>query len=223
MFKKSLSWLPVMFALVLVSGAVAYAQSTPEYNACVTKSTGGVRVVPAGNTCKSNEYPISWNEVGPQGPAGPQGQAGPQGDVGAVGPQGEVGPAGPTGPQGDAGPVGPQGVVGPAGPMGPMGLTGASGVSGLEQVTVTQIKSAFDDYFEVTAVCPAGKRTVGGGFLNGTYTSGVPNWVPLSGSGPKVTNSAPTDDLEGWRVTAVRGTSLADQIVKSYAICINAQ
>ena len=109
MFKKSLSWLPLVLALVLVGGAVAYAQSTPEYYACVTKSTGGVRMVPTGNTCKANEYPISWNQRGPEGPAGPQGPAGPHGEVGAVGPQGEVGPAGPTGPQGEAGPAGPQG------------------------------------------------------------------------------------------------------------------
>ncbi|KAB7746563.1 hypothetical protein GA707_03510 [Nostocoides sp. F2B08] len=71
-------------------------------------------------------------------------------------------------------------------------------------------------------MCPAGKKTVGGGFLSGTYTSGIPDWIVGSG-GPTVTNSAPTDDLGGWRVTAVRGSSLADQIVRSYALCVSAQ
>jgi len=106
--------------------------------------------------------------------------------------------------------------------MGPAGPAGPSGVSGLEMVTATQIKSIFNDQFDVTAVCPAGKKTVGGGFLAGTYESGIPDWL-VGGDGPNVTNSAPTDDLGGWRVTAERSGSLADQIVKSYAICISAQ
>ena len=95
-------------------------------------------------------------------------------------------------------------------------------MSGLELVTATQIKSIFNDQFDVTAVCPAGKKAVGGGFLAGTYLSGIPDWL-VGNDGPKVTNSAPTDDLGAWRVTAVRGGSVADQIVKSYATCISAQ
>jgi hypothetical protein len=213
----------------LGTGAMALTTTgdlSTTYYACVQLSTGGLRMVPSGNSCKSNEYPVHWNEVGPagsEGPAGPVGPAGPQGEAGPVGPQGDVGPLGPQGDVGPAGPAGPQGDVGPAGPAGPqgeVGPAGPAGASGVELVTTQQIKSVFDNQFDLTAVCPAGKTTTGGGFLAGTYLSGVPDW--LAGSdGPKLTNSAPTDDLGGWRVTAERGGSLADQIVKAYAICVS--
>lgn len=219
----------------LGTGAIALTSvdSSTTYYACVQLSTGGVRMVPTGNSCKSNEYPITWNQVGPQGavgpagPVGPQGEVGPAGPVGPVGAQGEIGPMGPAGPvgaqgevgpTGPAGPDGPQGVAGPTGPQGPAGPAGPAGVSGVELVNTQQIKSMFDDQFDLTAVCPAGKTATGGGFLAGTSLSGVPDWI-AGGDGPKLTNSAPTDDLGGWRVTAVRGGSVGDQIVKAYAIC----
>lgn len=113
------------------------------------------------------------------------------------------------------------GPAGPAGPACPAGPAGADGVSGVQLVTATQIKSIFDDQFDVTAACPAGKTAVGGGYLAGIYASGAPDWL-VGTVGPVVTNNAPTDDLGGWKVTAVRGNNLADQIVKAYAICITA-
>ncbi len=67
--------------------------------------------------CKSNEYFLSINTVGPQGPQGPPGLPGPEG------PQG---PTGPQGLQGEQGVQGPPGPIGPEGPPGPAGTSGGS-------------------------------------------------------------------------------------------------
>lgn len=55
---------------------------------------GDLRVIDkeAGQSCRSNETALSWNQRGPEGPQGP---AGPQGPKGDPGPQGEPGPATP--------------------------------------------------------------------------------------------------------------------------------
>ena len=88
MAKTAIRWLPLILTVALLGGTIAYAQSPTVYYACVTKSSGVLRVVPNANACKSNEYSISWNQQGPTGPTGPQGPAGP------AGPQGPAGPAG---------------------------------------------------------------------------------------------------------------------------------
>src|SRR5207249_834764 len=96
--------------LVVLSPDYGQAQTI---SACVSTSTGALRIVTAGTACKKGEAVLSWNQQGPQGSAGPQG---PQGSAGPQGPQGS---AGPQGPQGSAGPQGPQGSAGPQGPRGP--------------------------------------------------------------------------------------------------------
>jgi len=136
MAKRMIRWLPLVLLLALVGGTIAYAQSTTVYNGCVTKTTGVLRIVPTGNNCKSNEYAISWNQVGPQGPAGvagPQGEPGPAGPAGADGEDGAMGPTGPQGPTGPAGPAGADGedgTIGPEGPQGPVGPVGPEGPQG---------------------------------------------------------------------------------------------
>ena len=64
-------------------------------NACITKSTGQVRIVSTPAQCKSNEAPLTWNvngPVGPQGPPGADGQPGPAGLVAAFGAAASGGP-----------------------------------------------------------------------------------------------------------------------------------
>ena len=73
--------------LVLTSLMVLALTAVPSYgqsviNACITKSTGQVRIVSTAGQCKSNEASISWNIAGQPGPAGPQGPEGPQGPAG---------------------------------------------------------------------------------------------------------------------------------------------
>jgi hypothetical protein len=90
------------------------------------------------------ETAITWNQIGPAGPAGVVGPSGPAGPVGAKGPAGAAGPAGPagvvgpagqvgaTGPTGAAGSAGAKGDVGTTGPAGPTGATGSVGATGAQ-------------------------------------------------------------------------------------------
>jgi len=132
-------------AVAMKAATGSYADSGGVYHGCVNSGSGLVRVLAAGESCRSNEVAIDWSAHGEQGaqgpkgdpgPAGPTGPAGPQGakgDTGATGPQGETGATGPQGQKGDTGATGPQGAkgdTGPAGPQGPKGDTGATGAPG---------------------------------------------------------------------------------------------
>ena len=93
--------------LAAVAAGASYATSsfttstpsTQVVQACV-KPGGEVRIVQSASDCRKSEHPLSWNVVGPEGPAGP---VGPKGDTGPQGPQGDPGPQGGTGPQGPQG------------------------------------------------------------------------------------------------------------------------
>jgi hypothetical protein len=70
--------------LVAVAGSTGFAvASIPDSNgvihACYVKGVGVLRVIDtdAGQHCASFEFPVNWNQTGPQGPAGPTGPAGP--------------------------------------------------------------------------------------------------------------------------------------------------
>jgi hypothetical protein len=88
--------------IVTLSGAAVAAngvlqdQSTT-YTGCVNNGSGILRVLQPGESCRSNETQISWNQTGPEGPAGPAGATGPQGLPGQPGEKGDTGPAGPAG------------------------------------------------------------------------------------------------------------------------------
>ncbi len=73
-------------AVLALAAVPCYGQNNVIY-ACITKSTGQIRIVSAASQCKSNEASISWNiagQPGPAGPAGPSGPAGPQGPAAGV-------------------------------------------------------------------------------------------------------------------------------------------
>jgi hypothetical protein len=67
-------------ATALLGGAIpaiaAARTSTVTYYACVTNSTGAIKVVGKTTACGAGKHKISWNNVGPRGPRGPQGPAG---------------------------------------------------------------------------------------------------------------------------------------------------
>ena len=51
--------------------AIAAATTTAvTYYACVTNSTGAIKIVGKATVCGTGQHKISWNNVGPQGPAG---------------------------------------------------------------------------------------------------------------------------------------------------------
>jgi hypothetical protein len=97
-------FLPLLFALSMFIG------SGEIIHACVTTSTGAVRIVSEVTTCTANETALQWGVVGLQGPAGEVGPKGNTGPAGEVGPKGDTGPAGEVGPKGDTGPPGPAGI-----------------------------------------------------------------------------------------------------------------
>jgi hypothetical protein len=127
--------LRVLAAMVVVGvvAGVAYAQ-IPDANGlihgCYGKSGGALRVVDEGQSCKSGEWSLSWNQKGQTGATGPAGAQGPAGPAGAQGPAGPAGATGPAGPKGDPGAKGDTGATGPAGPAGAKGDTGATGPAG---------------------------------------------------------------------------------------------
>ena len=101
-------------AVVMVTGGVAVASGTipgadGEIDGCYGNN-GSLRVVPDGESCRSAETALAWNQKGVQGDPGPQGEKGDKGDPG---PQGEKGDKGDPGPQGEKGDKGDKGDPGP--------------------------------------------------------------------------------------------------------------
>jgi hypothetical protein len=65
---------------------LASALSAPVvYYACITNTTGAIKIVSASATCSTGQHKISWNNRGPAGPPGPPG---PPGSPGPPGPPG---------------------------------------------------------------------------------------------------------------------------------------
>ena len=87
----------VALALVVAVGigsAIAVIPNQGTYYACLTKSSGAVKVINYPKVqCATGTRLIKWNT---KGPAGPQGSQGAQGALGPQGPKGDQGPAGPA-------------------------------------------------------------------------------------------------------------------------------
>ena len=88
---EHLSYANVAATLALVlamsGGAVAATGGFTgggKLEACVSQE-GGLKLLKPGKKCKKGQSSISWNEIGPRGPAGVQGPAGAAGAVGAAG------------------------------------------------------------------------------------------------------------------------------------------
>jgi hypothetical protein len=199
-------------ATIFAAAGVAYAAipgSNGLINGCYEKRTGILRVIDAdaGKTCLSIETPISWNQQGPVGPPGPKGD---KGDPGPPGPEGAKGDPGPQGEQGEPGPQGLEGSPGPAGP---------AGVSGYEFVSTVKTVQPREEV-RITAMCPSGKRPVGGGaYSNVLAEDDYP--IDGAGNGPLGSNSFGVNpaDVKGWAATAFNGDFLHSWHLTVYAIC----
>jgi hypothetical protein len=161
-------------------------------------SKGELRVVESGESCRSYETALSWNQEGPKGDPGPPGPKGDpclSSDPACVGPQGEPGAPGEPGDPGDP------------------GLPGPPGVSGYEVVT-TRAPSNGSASMAASALCPEGKVAIGGGAT--AQTDGTSR-VFLYATGPAGEEDAPPN---GWSAGAqdVDGNS-AFYTLYVYAIC----
>jgi hypothetical protein len=137
--------------------------------------------------------------AGAPGVAGADGPAGPQGPQGAQGGPGLQGATGERGPQGPAGPVGPSGSQGPAG-------TAAITEAYSEHVTVEADGFAFTQ-----AMCPAGKRVIGGGYT--VENVAAAKLVPTSGYPVGTANGQ-----SAWYVT-MQNLGEDDQAFWAIAFC----
>jgi len=132
---------------------------------------------------------------------------------GADGADGINGAPGPAGADGTDGVDGIDGEDGAAGPQGPAGADGEGVDFVYLQVEGPVSASGNPASRTVSAVCPAGKFVVGGGFQ--VYSTPDGNREP-----PFVTKSAPSA-FNKWTVTAERGSiSRGSWSVQAYAICV---
>lgn len=173
--------------VVLLAGS-AFAAGDVVFNGCKNDQTGSIRLLPSDlhaplntqcdtttNSPAHHETPISWNELGPQGP---------QGDVGSTGPQG------PTGPQGTAGTRGDTGAQGTTGPQGATGPAGSGGITGYHLI-VSGLTHVEDSGRNIQLFCGFGQKVLGGGF----FSQGTVN----------IKTSRPFTDGSGWFVFGENG------------------
>lgn len=125
----------LLASVFAIGGVIGYET----YFACVNNSSGTIKVVSSNADCKSGDYFIEWNQVGPKG------------DTGDPGPQGVPGIQGEPGPKGDTGPVGPV------------------GISGHEVVFTDGTETSLYPGREATIQCPPGKRIFGGGVFRSGF------------------------------------------------------
>ncbi len=238
----------ILLATVLTAAAAWWVFADGgEIHACVNPG-GQPRIVGNPGDCKSQETPLTWNIMGPQGeqgPPGPQGEqglpgpegpAGPKGDTGDTGPMGPagpkgdtgdtgpIGPAGPkgdtgdTGPQGEQGLPGPQGEQGPAGPQGEQGPIGPPGIVGRYHKQ-NSLEIAPGEASWVSVYCEKDDIATGGGF--------APNLLPydldVKASTPSMMFSPyppPGTTYQGWGVHAYNPNTTA-RMMSVYVICVD--
>jgi hypothetical protein len=195
--------------LALVAGGVAAAAggipgSDGVIQGCYQKSTGNLRVVSQGTSCRNDEVGLPWNQQGPTGPGGPrgaigntgptgatgatgaQGATGPTGATGQAGATGSTGPTGATGSTGATGDTGPSGATGDTGPTGPTGATGATGDTGATGATGD--------------TGPTGPSGPGATTVATTVPLGTTDAVATSGGVTVLVNCQDSSGSSGWDI-----------------------
>ena len=79
-------WLAVSAMIVMMLVSVTYVRAhggnTALIHACVSNSSGEIKIVGANANCPSNYRALDWNIQGPAGQQGPMGPVGPIGPAG---------------------------------------------------------------------------------------------------------------------------------------------
>lgn len=117
---------------------------------------------------------------------------------------------GQTGPQGATGPQGPPGPPGPPGEKGEKGDAGATGVSAWERVQDDVfVPNGPNQLHSVSAVCPVGKRVLGGGYS-----------VSRNDASDEIVFNGPLNISSGstWLVIAQQDEDVSFTL-EAYAIC----
>jgi hypothetical protein len=162
-------------AIAAGSSAAALATTVPSnsvYQGCLEATNGSLHQLEVNPStppsCRPHDTLVTWNQIGPAGPAGPQGlkgdagPQGPKGDTGAAGPQGAQGSTGDTGAPGPQGPIGAAGPKGDTGATGPKGDTGAPGPAGPAGVATAYTSTTLNQGSIVVNVPSAGEYFVSG-------------------------------------------------------------
>ena len=219
--------------IATTSIGLASAAATGVIDACVNSSSGELKIVGAGETCKNNWIKLQWNAqglpgatgatgatgltgaTGATGQSGSQGPTGPMGASGATGATGSDGATGATGLQGPAGGTGASGATGPAGPQGQTGATGPQGPAGTGiAVTFYQASTrgtvSNNSFATFVARCATGDHAIAGGWDKFSSGSDLEILVTAHESGPP----------EGWSFTVFNHLFLpgSDSIIL-YATC----
>jgi hypothetical protein len=193
--------LPFVAALIVLavgvgSAIAAIPTRNGTYYACLTKSSGVVRLINYPKVkCATGERFIKWNAKGPAGPAGlsgPQGVQGVQGDQGA---------------KGDPGPA-DWNVI----PNVPTGFADGMDNEGVTAVKLTRMHGASvsvaPDAWGIASVsCPSGSKVTGGGAWSGTRLLHTTNSIPTSG---------------GWEVAA-HNTGGGSATLQAWAVCMSVE
>jgi hypothetical protein len=139
-----------------------------------------------------------------------------------LGAEGPVGAPGPAGLQGEQGPPGPPGPIGPGGPPGPPGGEGAPGISGLEIVQATTATPPTPGALTcLSAVCPPGKRAIGGGFEiagNARATTSKPECERWTSCARNASQDVISGELDAYALCAV-----VDAEAPPYALAMGGQ
>ena len=149
---KKITIASIIIFLFLIGASVQVNADNNVIYGCLTKELGWLRIVGSPNECRSWEFAIAWNWMGPKGdtgehgPVGPQGPNGEKGDAGEQGSQGIQGAQGEKAEPGEQGIQGPQGENGNAGEQGPEGPQGPKGDPGLGNLGVYDGQGIFLGY-----------------------------------------------------------------------------
>ena len=216
-----------------VGGGVALAavpsSTTGAFTACVSNSTGAVRLIDyqSGRRCTVSEHSVNWSKGyryrGGWSPTAAYAVL----DVVTSSGSSYLARSGSTNRSPAANPsywgllvsrgaTGPQGAQGPAGPQGGQGTQGPAGLIGYQVVTTTVTVPGAPSSVLQDVACPTGMVPVGGGAHYGNTFQGL-----ADAQYAYVSESDIDDAHTGWASTLVTAGQQSATEFTATAICVN--